>query len=87
MQITQALPMTTVTDDVGWLAAIDNAINSAFAPITEVFSTIVFYPITIAGVSFPFVVAWLIAAGVIFTIYFGFIQFRGLKVAADVVMG
>ncbi|STX06630.1 Na+/alanine symporter [Kocuria rosea] len=87
MQITQALPMTTVTDDVGWLAAIDNAINSAFAPITEVFSTIVFYPITIAGVSFPFVVAWLIAAGVIFTIYFGFIQFRGLKVAADVVRG
>lgn len=87
MQITQALPMTTVTDDVGWLAAIDNAINTAFAPITEVFSTIVFYPITIAGVSFPFVVAWLIAAGVIFTIYFGFIQFRGLKVAADVVRG
>ncbi|MEX5259021.1 alanine/glycine:cation symporter family protein [Kocuria sp. CPCC 205263] len=79
--------MTTVTDDVGWLAAIDNAINSAFAPVTEVFSTIVFYPITIAGVSFPFVVAWLIAAGVIFTLYFGFIQFRGLKVAADVVRG
>ncbi len=87
MQITQALPMTNVTAEVGWLAAIDNAINSAFAPITEVFSTIVFYPITIAGVSFPFVVAWLIAAGVIFTIYFGFIQFRGLKVSADVVRG
>ncbi|MEX5234616.1 alanine/glycine:cation symporter family protein [Kocuria arenosa] len=79
--------MTTVTDEVGWLAAIDNAINSAFAPITEVFSTIVFYPITIAGVSFPFVVAWLIAAGVIFTVYFGFIQFRGLKVSTDVVRG
>ncbi|GAB2620927.1 alanine/glycine:cation symporter family protein [Kocuria arenosa] len=86
MQITQAVPMTTVTDDVGWLAAIDNAINSAFAPITEVFSTIVFFPITVAGVSFPFVVAWLIAAGVIFTIYFGVVQ-RHLKVSTDVVRG
>jgi AGCS family alanine or glycine:cation symporter len=86
MQITQALPMTTVTDEVGWLAAIDNAINSAFAPITEVFSTIVFFPITVAGVSFPFVVAWLIAAGVIFTIYFGVVQ-RHLKVSTDVVRG
>ncbi|MFF0902247.1 UNVERIFIED_CONTAM: alanine/glycine:cation symporter family protein [Kocuria sp. CPCC 205316] len=78
--------MTTVTDEVGWLAAIDNAINSAFAPITEVFSTIVFYPITIAGVSFPFVVAWLIAAGVIFTVYFGVVQ-RHLRVSTDVVRG
>jgi AGCS family alanine or glycine:cation symporter len=78
--------MTTVTDEVGWLAAIDNAINSAFAPITEVFSTIVFFPITVAGVSFPFVVAWLIAAGVIFTIYFGVVQ-RHLKVSTDVVRG
>ena len=52
MQITQALPMTTVTDDVGWLAAIDNAINTAFAPITEVFSTIVFYPITTSAATF-----------------------------------
>jgi AGCS family alanine or glycine:cation symporter len=86
MQITQALPMTTVTDEVGWLAAIDNAINSAFAPITEVFSTIVFFPITVAGVSFPFVVAWLIAAGVIFTIYFGVVQ-RHLKVSTEVVRG
>ncbi|WP_444826188.1 alanine:cation symporter family protein, partial [Arthrobacter sp. H41] len=79
--------MASVTDDVGWLAAIDNGINAAFEPITEIFSTIVFFPITIGDLSFPFVVAWLIAAGVIFTIYFGFIQFRGLKVAYEVVRG
>ncbi|WP_369821419.1 alanine:cation symporter family protein [Kocuria sp. CNJ-770] len=79
--------MSPVTEQVGWLAEIDRAINAAFAPVTEVFSTIVFYPITIGEISFPFVVAWLIAAGVIFTIYFGFIQFRGLKVSWDVVRG
>jgi AGCS family alanine or glycine:cation symporter len=79
--------MTTVAEDVGWLAAIDNAINSAFAPITEVFSSIVFFPITIGEISFPAVVAWLIAAGVVFTVYFGFIQFRGLKVSTEVIRG
>ncbi|WP_229741477.1 alanine/glycine:cation symporter family protein [Kocuria dechangensis] len=79
--------MTTVAEDVGWLAAIDDAINSAFAPITEVFSSIVFFPITIGEISFPAVVAWLIAAGVVFTVYFGFIQFRGLKVSTEVIRG
>ncbi|MHA7283566.1 hypothetical protein [Arthrobacter sp. TMS2-4] len=69
--------MTTVTEEVGWLAEIDAAINAVFEPITETFSTIVFFPITIGDVSFPFVVLWLIAAGVIFTVYFGFIQFGG----------
>jgi AGCS family alanine or glycine:cation symporter len=87
MEIIQAVPMSTVTEEVGWLAEIDNAINSAFAPITEVFSSIVFVPITVGDISFPAVVAWLIAAGVIVTIYLGFIQFRGLKVSFDVVRG
>ncbi|MFI7484277.1 alanine/glycine:cation symporter family protein [Kocuria sp. M1R5S2] len=79
--------MSPVTEQVGWLAEIDRAINAAFAPITEVFSTIVFFPITIGEISFPAVVAWLIAAGVIVTIYLGFIQFRGLGVSFDVVRG
>ncbi|MGX5358461.1 alanine/glycine:cation symporter family protein [Kocuria sp. KH4] len=86
MEILQAVPMSTVAEEVGWLVEIDRAINAAFAPITEVFSSIVFYPITIGEVSFPFVVAWLIAAGVIFTVYFGVVQ-RHLRVSTDVVRG
>ena len=42
-----------VTDEVGWLAAVDEAINTAFAKPTEIFSSIVFFPITIGDVSFP----------------------------------
>ncbi|MBG6225806.1 AGCS family alanine or glycine:cation symporter [Arthrobacter sp. CAN_A2] len=79
--------MTAASEDVGWLAAIDEAINNAFARPTEIFSSIVFFPITIGDLSFPFVVLWLIAAGVIFTIYFGVPQFRGLKVGYEVVRG
>ncbi|WP_246021051.1 alanine/glycine:cation symporter family protein [Arthrobacter echini] len=79
--------MTTVTDDSSWLTDVDEAVNSAFARPTEIFSNIVFYPITIGDVSFPAVVAWLIIAGIIFTIYFKVPQFRGLKVGYEVVRG
>ncbi len=79
--------MSTVADQVGWLAAVEDTIDAIFKPIAEVFAAIVFVPITIGDVSFPVVVAWLIAAAVIFTIYFGFIQFRGLKVSYEVIRG
>ncbi len=71
----------------GWLSAVEGAADAIFQPVTEVFSNIVFFPITIGEVSFPAVVAWLIAAGVIFTIYLGFIQFRGLKTSHEVIRG
>ena len=86
MEPMQSIPMA-VTDDVGWLASIEEAIDAVFRPVAEVFSTIVFFPITIGDVSFPAVVAWLIAAGVIISIYLGLIQFRGLKVSYEVVRG
>ncbi len=74
-------------EDESWITAVEAAIDSVFQPVTEVFSNIVFFPITIGNFSFPAVVAWLIAAGVIFTFYFGFIQFRGLKTSLDVIRG
>ncbi|BBE24162.1 alanine glycine permease [Arthrobacter sp. MN05-02] len=86
MTFDAAFPMA-VTEDVGWLAAVDEAINTAFARPTEIFSSIVFFPITIGDVSFPAVVAWLILAGIVCTIYFGVPQLRGLKVGYEVVRG
>ncbi|GAB3527961.1 alanine/glycine:cation symporter family protein [Arthrobacter monumenti] len=70
-----------------WLTSIEESINTVFEPVAFWFGKIVFFPISIGGFEFPFVVAWLIAAGIIFTIYLGFIQFRGLKVSAEVVRG
>ncbi len=74
-------------EDESWITSVEAAIDSVFQPVTEVFSNIVFFPITIGNFSFPAVVAWLIAAGVIFTFYFGFIQFRGLKTSLEVIRG
>jgi AGCS family alanine or glycine:cation symporter len=82
----EAMPMA-VSEDLSWLAQVEEAIDAVFLPIADIFSKIVFFPITIGDVSFPAVVAWLIAAGVIISAYFGFIQFRGLKVSYEVVRG
>ncbi len=74
-------------EEDSWITSVEAAIDSVFQPVTEVFSNIVFFPITVGSISFPAVVAWLIAAGVIFTFYFGFIQFRGLKTSLEVIRG
>lgn len=66
---------------------VDDAINAWFDPIATWFSSVIFVPVTIGEISFPFVVAWLIIGALIFTLYFGFIQFRGFKVSLEVVRG
>ncbi|MCI4009939.1 alanine/glycine:cation symporter family protein [Brevibacterium sp. ZH18] len=66
---------------------VDDAINSWFDPIATFFSNIIFFPITLGPISFPFVVLWLVAAALIFSVYFGFVQFRGFKLSLDVVRG
>ena len=71
----------------GVLEGIENAINSLFTPISDGLSNIVFYEVSLFGVSFPWIVAWLILAGVIFTIYFGFVQFRSFALALKIVRG
>ena len=39
------------------------------------------------GISMPFVIIWLLAGAIIFTVYMGFINVRGFKHALDVVRG
>jgi len=81
-QISQ-IPMA----EAGWLAAVEDAINAVFNPISDVATTIVFFEVSIGPVTFPLVVAWLVIAAAIFTIYFGGIQFSGFKHALDRVRG
>lgn len=47
----------------------------------------VFFNVTVAGVTFPFVLLWLILGATFFTIYMGFINFRGFGHAVAVVRG
>ncbi|MGI9386727.1 MAG: alanine/glycine:cation symporter family protein [Methyloligellaceae bacterium] len=68
-------------------AGIDETINTATAPIAEVFGNIVFFKIPIFGAQLPLVVLWLVAGAVFFTFYMGFINIRGFKHAIELVRG
>jgi len=65
----------------------DEKINAAVEPITSVIVNIVFYSIPIGGQGVPVVLIWLLVGAIIFTFYFRFINFRGFKLALDIVRG
>ncbi|WP_116042717.1 alanine/glycine:cation symporter family protein [Amycolatopsis palatopharyngis] len=71
----------------GILGQIEAKINAAFEPIATGLGDFVFAEVSIFGTSFPWIVAWLVLAGAIFTVYLGFIQVRGMKLALEVVRG
>ena len=64
---------------------IDQTVNEAFAAITGPFVNLIFAPIP--GTSFPWIVMWLVIAASIFTIYFGFVQFKWFKHSISLVKG
>ncbi|WFG45847.1 alanine/glycine:cation symporter family protein [Pseudonocardia alni] len=78
---------TTAPPQPGVLESIELSINSVFDPISTGLSNIVFYEVTVLGADFPLIVGWLILAGVLFTLYFGFVQFRSIGLALRIVRG
>ncbi len=70
---------------------IDKAISDALAPIINPFVGLIFSPLpgseALFGTSFPWIVMWLVIAATIFTIYFGFIQFKGFGHSISLVKG
>lgn len=76
--------------------SIDKAIDSAFKTLADFSDSFLFYSFNLnlsdgAGgvmpVAFPLILIWLFAAGVIFTVYFGFINLRLFKHSFDIVRG
>ena len=68
-------------------AGIDDAINSATAPVAEWVGKVVFFTISLGDAELPVVVLWLVAGAVFFTFYMGFINLRGFKHALHLVRG
>ena len=64
---------------------VDQFINEAVGNVTAPFVSFIFS--SIPGTDFPWIVAWLITAALVFTIYFGLIQFRGFAHALALVAG
>lgn len=66
-------------------STIDETVNAVFANSTGWFVSFIFSPFP--GTSFPWIVAWLVIAATIFTVYFGVIQARGFFHAIQLVKG
>jgi len=69
------------------LGGVENAINTVFEPLADVLTAFVFAEITVLGIAFPWIVAWLVVAAAIFTVYFGFVQFRQFRLATRIARG
>ena len=74
-----AIPLLTFAQEKG----IDQKIDEAFKPFSDMVSNIVFFPIL--GV--PFVLILLVGSALFFTIYFGFVNIRRFPTAINVVRG
>ncbi len=68
-------------------SSIDEKINNWFEPITTALESVIFFTVTLGGFTIPFVLVWLIAGAIIFTIYMRFVNIRSFKHAIDVVRG
>ena len=71
--------------------SVDQAISDAIAPIINPFVGFIFSPLpgseALLGTAFPWIVLWLVVAALVFTAYFGFIQFTGVKHSIELVRG
>ncbi len=68
-----------------YASTIDETVNAAFANATGWFVSFIFSPFP--GTNFPWIVAWLVIAATIFTVYFAGIQLRGFAHAIALVKG
>ncbi len=63
-------------------------IDSWFQPIVDALGTVIFWePFASWGVHLPLVVIWLVVGATFFTLYMGFINFRGVRHAIELVRG
>ena len=65
--------------------SIDETIDSIFASSTGWFVDLIFA--NLPGTQIPWIVGWLVTGALIFTLYFGFIQFRAVGLAIQIIRG
>ncbi len=58
---------------------IDVLIDSMVRPITDAVSDFIFYAVPVGDANLPLIVVWLVAGGLFFTGYLGFINVRGFR--------
>ena len=79
-------PLPTLAQEA---VGLDQRVDEIFSSSTGWFVNLIFAPLpfSVFGVSFPWIVLWLVAGATIFTVYFGLIQFRAFGHAISLVKG
>jgi len=67
--------------------SVDEEIDKYFAPFSDVFSSIVFYSINIAGVKIPLVIVFLLISSIVATFYLRWIGIWGFKHSIKQIFG
>ena len=66
---------------------ISKSIDGFFNDYTGWFVSLIFKSVPVGEANFPLIVGWLLLAALIFTVYFGFIQFRRAGMAINIIKG
>lgn len=82
-----ALALTVISAVPTLAQGFDERFDTVFGHATGWFVNIIFYSFNIGGIDIPWIVGWLVIGASVFTIYFGFIQFRMVKHAISLVKG
>ena len=89
--ITLFLPFLSFANENEVERSIDEKINDFVAPVTDIIERIIFasFRFDIGGeeIGIPFVLVWLVAGAIFFTVYFNFVNIRRFKLAIDIVRG
>lgn len=76
-----------MTASLSPLKTLETAINHVIGPAADLANSLVFASVRLGTVEMPLVVAWLVAASVLLTCWFGFINIRGFGHALRLVRG
>lgn len=74
-------------EELTGLDAFSHNVDAGMGKAFGWFVDLIFYSVPVGGASFPLIAGWLLIAATIFTIYFGFIQFRKVGLSLDIVRG
>lgn len=66
---------------------LDKTIDAFFESTFGWFVALIFYSVPLGGTQFPLIAGWLLVGALVFTVYFGFPQFRRFKLSIDIVRG
>jgi len=67
--------------------SIDQKIDKAIQPIADKAIGLIFYPVTLMGQDVPMIILWLMSIGIFTSFYFGFINFRLLRLSCQLLGG